>query len=92
MDAAAKAEGIREFTYYNRSCNCLVYADEEQPRGPNSNAVEIALQFAKLVDAKIIEEVQFMRKIVVDGSNTSGFQRTALIATGGTIDYERKKL
>jgi len=92
MDAAAKAEGIREFTYYNKSCNCLVYADEEPPRGPNSSAVEIAIQFAKLVNAKIIEEVQFMRKIVVDGSNTSGFQRTALIATGGVIDYDGKKL
>ena len=33
-----------------------------------------------------------MRKIVVDGSNTSGFQRTALIATGGIIEYGGKKL
>lgn len=92
MDAAAKAEGIREFTYYNKSCNCLVYTDEEPPRGPNSHAVQIAVQFAKLTGSKIIEEVQFMRKIVVDGSNTSGFQRTALIATGGKIEYNGKKL
>jgi len=92
MDAAAKAEGIREFTYYNKSCNCLVYTDEEPPRGPNDHAVKIAVQFAKLTGAKVIEEVQFMRKIVVDGSNTSGFQRTALIATGGAIEYNGKKL
>ena len=92
MDAAARAEGIREFTYYNKSCNCLVYTDEEPPRGPNNKAVKIAVQFAKLVGAKVIEEVQFMRKIVVDGSNTSGFQRTALIATGGTIEYKGKEL
>ena len=91
MDAAARAEGIREFTYYNKSCNCLVYTDEEPPRGPNNKAVKIAVQFAKLVGAKVIEEVQFMRKIVVDGSNTSGFQRTALIATGGTIEYKGKE-
>ena len=87
IDIAAQAEGIREFTYYNKSCKCLVYTDEEPPRGPNSRAVEIALQFAKLVNANIIEEIHFMRKIVVDGSNTSGFQRTALIATGGKIEY-----
>ena len=88
VDIAAKAEGIRKFTYFNKSCNCLVYTDEEPPRGPNKNAIEIALQFAKLADSKIIEEIHFMRKVVVDGSNTSGFQRTALVATGGKIKYE----
>ena len=67
IDAAAQAEGIRKFTYFNKSCKCLVYADEEPPRGPNGKAVEIALQFAKLVNANIIEEIHFMRKIVVDG-------------------------
>ena len=92
VDIAAQAEGIRKFTYHNRSCNCLVYTDEEPPRGPNKNAIEIAVQFAKLAGAKIIEEVQFMRKVVVDGSNTSGFQRTGLIAVGGQIEYEGGKL
>ncbi|HJM81517.1 MAG TPA: Glu-tRNA(Gln) amidotransferase GatDE subunit E, partial [Candidatus Poseidoniia archaeon] len=92
IDVAAQAEGIRKFTYHNRSCNCLVYTDEEPPRGPNKDAVEIAVQFAKLAGAKIIEEVQFMRKVVVDGSNTSGFQRTGLIAVGGQIEYEGGKL
>ena len=29
IDVAAKAEGVREFTYFNKSCNCLVYTDEE---------------------------------------------------------------
>jgi len=88
IDAAAKAEGIRKFTYFNKSCNCLVYTDEEPPRGPNKDAIEIALQFAKLAGSNIIEEIHFMRKVVVDGSNTSGFQRTALIATGGEIKYK----
>ena len=88
VDAAAKAEGIRKFTYFNKSCNCLVYTDEEPPRGPNNDAIEIALQFAKLAGSNIIEEIHFMRKVVVDGSNTSGFQRTALVATGGKIKYK----
>jgi glutamyl-tRNA(Gln) amidotransferase subunit E len=88
VDVAAEAEGVREFTYFNKSCNCLVYTDEEPPRGPNQEAIEIALQFAKLVGANVIEEMHFMRKVVVDGSNTSGFQRTALVAIGGKIEYE----
>ncbi len=92
VDIAAKTEQIKLFTYYNKSCNCLVYTDEEPPRGPNEEAVKIALQFAKLVDAKVVEEMHFMRKVVVDGSNTSGFQRTGLIATGGEIKYDGKIL
>ena len=92
VDIAAKTEQIKLFTYYNKSCNCLVYTDEEPPRGPNADAVKIALQFAQLVNAKIVEEIHFMRKVVVDGSNTSGFQRTGLIATGGIIEYDGKIL
>ena len=92
VDIAAKTEQIKLFTYYNKSCNCLVYTDEEPPRGPNKDAVKIALQFAKLVGAKVVEEMHFMRKVVVDGSNTSGFQRTGLIATGGKIEYDDKIL
>jgi len=88
IDIAAKAEGTREFTYFNKSCNCLVYTDEEPPRGPNTRSIEIALEFAKLANSKILEEIHFMRKVVVDGSNTSGFQRTGLIATDGQIKYE----
>ncbi len=92
VDIAARTEQIKLFTYYNKSCNCLVYTDEEPPRGPNKDAVKIALQFAKLVGAKVVEEMHFMRKVVVDGSNTSGFQRTGLIATGGKIEYGDKIL
>ena len=66
VDIAAKTEQIKLFTYYNKSCNCLVYTDEEPPRGPNRDAVKIALQFAKLVGAKIVDEMHFMRKVVVD--------------------------
>jgi Glu-tRNA(Gln) amidotransferase subunit E-like FAD-binding protein len=34
----------------------------------------------------VVDAVQFMRKIVIDGSNTTGFQRTALVAQDGHID------
>jgi glutamyl-tRNA(Gln) amidotransferase subunit E len=33
-----------------------------------------------------------MRKIVIDGSNTGGFQRTALIGTGGILNVDTKKV
>ncbi|MCK5107823.1 MAG: GatB/YqeY domain-containing protein, partial [Nanoarchaeota archaeon] len=47
-----------------------------------------ALQIAKMLNAKIVDKIQFMRKVVVDGSNVSGFQRTALIARDGHIEVD----
>ena len=38
--------------------------------------------------AKPVSALQAMRKTVVDGSNTSGFQRTTLVATDGAIKTE----
>ena len=88
VDAAAAAESVRDFGYHQGDGNCLVEADEEPPRGPNPEAVDIALQVARLLGAQPLEEVHFMRKVVVDGSNTTGFQRTALVATGGRLEYD----
>lgn len=72
------------YNYYERN-NCLVELDEEPPHEMDEEALETGLQFAKMVGAEIPSEIQVMRKIVVDGSNTSGFQRTSMIATDGQI-------
>jgi glutamyl-tRNA(Gln) amidotransferase subunit E len=45
-----------------------------------------------MLGSDVIDEIQFMRKIVVDGSNTSGFQRTSLIATGGSVEVNGKSI
>ena len=87
IDIAAKTERMRNFEYETSEFDCLVEADEEPPKGPNKSALAIALQVAKMLDSKPLEEVQFMRKIIVDGSNTTGFQRTALIAVGGKLNF-----
>ncbi|MDP6489693.1 MAG: Glu-tRNA(Gln) amidotransferase subunit GatE [Candidatus Poseidoniia archaeon] len=88
IDTAAAAESVRDFGYHQGYGNCLVEADEEPPRGPNPEAVKIALQVAQLLGAQPLEEIHFMRKVVVDGSNTTGFQRTALVSTGGRLEYD----
>ena len=88
IDIAAKQEQEKEMTFIYQGyqdTNCLVELDDEPPHEVNKEALEIVLQFCKIVNANIIKKVQVMRKIVVDGSNTSGFQRTMLIATGGKI-------
>jgi len=41
---------------------------------------------------ELIDEIYVMRKIVVDGSNVSGFQRTMLVAFNGSITVEDRKI
>jgi glutamyl-tRNA(Gln) amidotransferase subunit E len=65
--------------------SCLVEMDEEPPGPLNSESLDICLIFSLLVNAKPVDEVHVMRKTVVDGSNTGGFQRTSVISLGGSI-------
>jgi len=95
VDVAAKHEMAKgqEYVYEGYSdSTCLVEMDEEPPGELNKDALEISLQVAKLLNAKIVDDVIFMRKTVVDGSNTSGFQRTALIARDGYLDTSKGKV
>ncbi|MEM1819788.1 MAG: Glu-tRNA(Gln) amidotransferase subunit GatE [Sulfolobales archaeon] len=64
---------------------CAVELDEEPPHELNREALSIALGISLGFKSKIVDEVYVMRKIVVDGSNTTGFQRTAIIALGGEL-------
>ena len=87
VDVAAKheAEKERTFVYEGYDTTCLVELDEMPPYEINKEALKIALQVAIFLNAKIFPITQIMRKTVVDGSNTSGFQRSVLIARGGWI-------
>ena len=95
IDEAALQEFEKEkdFEYhYFDSVNCLVEADEEPPHSVNKEALTVAIQISLMVNAGIFSEVIGMRKIVIDGSNVSGFQRTTLISEGGTIQLKGKKI
>jgi len=95
IDIAAKHEmekGKKIIYLGNSEDVCLVELDEQPPFPVNKEALETALQVALLLNAKIVDEMQIMRKTVVDGSNTSGFQRTALIATDGYIETSLGKV
>ncbi len=88
IDRAAVEESIkkRRFVYEITDNSCLVELDEEPPHDLNREALEVAIQVALMLNAKIVDEIHVMRKIVIDGSNTSGFQRTALIAVDGYLE------
>jgi len=88
VDEAARYEFKRQRTFFykaNPETSCLVELDEQPPESMNKEALHIALQFCKLVSANIVDEIHVMRKTVVDGSNTSGFQRTAMVGLNGKI-------
>ena len=64
---------------------CLVEEDEEPPHDPDPAAVQTALLIAASLKSHIFREMFVMRKIVIDGSNTAGFQRTMLVSQGGSL-------
>ena len=94
VDAAAIEEARRHLTFvYEATGNsCLVEADEEPPHPPNEEALDIALEISLLLGARPVREVDYMRKIVIDGANTAGFQRSALVAMDGAIQVNGKRI
>ena len=88
VDTAVRYHALldREFFYQGYDTTCLVELDESPPREINKEALKIAIQVSLLLNAKIFPITQIMRKTVIDGSNTSGFQRTVVIAYGGFVE------
>jgi glutamyl-tRNA(Gln) amidotransferase subunit E len=93
IDPAAYFEfqkGVKVLYEANRATACLVEMDEEPPHPLNLEAVEVVLMAALMMNAQPIDEVHVMRKTVIDGSNTTGFQRTCIIALDGWIKVGEK--
>jgi len=84
--ALEEAKVIRKFRYKAYPSTCLVENDEEPPRELNEDAIDTTLMITRLLHMQPVDELHTMRKIVIDGSNTAGFQRTALAATAGYIE------
>lgn len=94
VDIAASFQAIEDKNYYYESYDttCLVELDEEPPHEINPEALKIALEISLLLNCKIIPVTQIMRKTVINGSNTSGFQRTVMIARDGFIKTSKGKV
>ena len=83
MEAARKKQ---TFTYQGHHENVsLIETDEEPPAPMDGDALDIALEVSLKIGAAIVDHAMVMRKSVVDGSNTSGFQRTTQVSFGGRI-------
>jgi len=89
VDEAVKHEASfdKEFIYEGYlDNNCLLDYDECPPYLVNEKALDEALKIALLLNCEIYTNTQVMRKTVIDGSNTSGFQRTFLLGHDGFIE------
>jgi glutamyl-tRNA(Gln) amidotransferase subunit E len=83
----------KKFCYeYYYDTTCLVEADEEPPHDLSEESIDICLTMASFLKSTPVDEIHPMRKIVIDGSNTTGFQRTAIIASGGIVDVGGKSI
>jgi len=88
IDVSAKFEELRKRSFtYNVFAgeSCLVDIDEEPPHQLNPEALTIALSLAQSMHMRIVDELQTMRKNVIDGSDPSAFQRSAMVAIDGSI-------
>jgi len=94
-DPAALFESAKSKTmvyYSNATSSCLVEFDEEPPHELDDDAKNIALLISSSLKSNIFNEFHVMRKIVIDGSNTSGFQRTMLVSQGGQLEVDGKQI
>ncbi|KKL46192.1 hypothetical protein LCGC14_2347990, partial [marine sediment metagenome] len=94
VDEAAQYQDSlkKNYKYQVYDSTCLVELDESPPREINKDALKIALQISIMLNAKIFPIAQIMRKTVIDGSNTSGFQRTVLIARDGFFETKNGRV
>ncbi len=93
VDSAAFFEfqkGVKIRYEASSETSCLVEMDEEPPHPLNLEAVEVVLTVALMMESEPVEEIHVMRKTVIDGSNTTGFQRTSVIALNGRIQVGQK--
>lgn len=79
----------RKYIYKAYDTTCLVEYDEEPPNEIDKEVLNTSLTIAKLLNMQPVDQMHVMRKIVVDGSNTTGFQRTAFLASGGFLDTSK---
>ena len=78
--------------YANPQSSCLVEQDEEPPHELDEDAKKISLTIAATLKSNVFSEIYPMRKTVVDGSNTTGFQRTMLVSQGGFYEVDENKI
>ena len=95
LDPAAVYEyskGRSNVYFWSPESSCLVEADEEPPHPLSQEGLDGAMVAAASLGSNLVDEVHVMRKIVIDGSNTAGFQRTAVVGLGGGFEVDGERV
>ena len=94
VDVAARFEARRNrsFIYCQAPNAGLIELDDQPPLPHDNDALDISLTVSGMLGAHPVPLLQTMRKTVVDGSNTSSFQRTTFVATNGVLKQMEARL
>ncbi len=95
IDAAVEHEASLDKDFYYQGYDdtiSLVELDESPPQEIDYDALKECLKIALLLNCSLYPVSQIMRKTVIDGSNTSGFQRTVLIGHSGFLETDFGKV
>jgi glutamyl-tRNA(Gln) amidotransferase subunit E len=85
-------KGIKILYEANHKTACLVDMDEEPPHPLNTDALKVVLTASLMMNMKPVDEIHIMRKTIIDGSSTTGFQRTCIVALDGWIKVGEKSI
>ncbi|MGC8533231.1 MAG: Glu-tRNA(Gln) amidotransferase subunit GatE [Candidatus Parvarchaeum sp.] len=95
IDISAEFEGQKTkkivYKVFNDT-DCLVDIDEEPPHNIDRDALSTGVNLSYALNAYLLDNLIFMRKTIVDGSNTTGFQRTAILALNGEFPFKEKRI
>jgi len=95
IDIAALHEVFKSKEFHYKiypHASCLVEMDCEPPHPMNREALDIGLTMSAMLNCEIPDEIHVMRKQVIDGSNTTGFQRTAIVGLKGSLQTQKGKV
>jgi glutamyl-tRNA(Gln) amidotransferase subunit E len=95
IDASAEFEGQKMKTIVYKlfdDTDCLVDIDEEPPHEIDNKALSVGVEMSYALNSYLLKNLIFMRKTIADGSNTTGFQRTAVLALNGAFKFKDKTI
>ncbi|MDI7268321.1 MAG: Glu-tRNA(Gln) amidotransferase subunit GatE, partial [Myxococcota bacterium] len=76
----------------NRDTVCTYEMDDAPPFELNTEALDIALEIALLLDLNLVDELHVARKQYLDGSIPTGFQRTMILGVDGWIACRGRRI
>jgi glutamyl-tRNA(Gln) amidotransferase subunit E len=86
-------KGYRCIYHAFEECDCIYEQDEQPPYWPDLDSIKNVYKLAHWFDmTALVDEIIFARKQYLDGSITTGFQRTSIVGRDGYVKIDGKKI